>query len=99
MTEKITLLLIDREPLFIMDDGTIIDEDKIGYVAINYTGHTHDVIYEEITQEHLDFIIHNDIPLEIEMCDNFQIKDEEWEMYDMERTPKLHKGKIIIHYK
>lgn len=99
MTEKLTLVLIEDEPTFIMEDGTIIDQAKVGWVAINFGGYPEDIYYDKVTEEHIQFILDNNIPLEIEMVDTPNQNDGEWTYYESDRKPRLHKGKIIIHFK
>lgn len=80
--------MVDEQPTFTLEDGTIIDTDKIGYICSQYGVSPDDCFYERFTKDDVSFIIDNDVDCEIEMVDD-----------DGFRTPKLYKGKIIIHFK
>ena len=101
MTEKVTLALIDEEPTFILENGTIIDTNLVGYISKSFGGHTENSFFDKITKEDIRFIMDNDVECEIEMMDEFTNPDmfEDIPMFESERTPKLYKGKIIIHLK
>jgi hypothetical protein len=73
----------------------------IGYMAIPYSPNSNDYILEPMTASDIDFIIVNDLDIEVEMIDEFTAPDEYADvgLFDGERKPKLHKGKIIIHIK
>ena len=92
MRERAILVLQDEQPTFVLLDGTIIDANKIGYIAHNYGEHPDDSFYDKFTKDDVSFIQDNKVECEIEM------------MYDgedakAEKVPKLYKGKVIIHFK
>lgn len=88
MRAAATLVMVDDEPTFLIDDGTIIDTDKIGYICSQYGINTDDCFYEKFTKDDVSFIIDNNVNCEIEMVDE-----------DGFRSPKLYRNKIIIHFK
>lgn len=101
MREKATLVLVDNEPTFLLEDGTIIETEKIGYIAHNYGLSRDDCFYDKFTKNDVDFIVDNNVECEIEMMDEFT-NPEQYEnvpLFEGERKPKLHKGKVIIHFK
>lgn len=91
MREKVELVLVDDEPTFVMQDGTVIDTDQIGYVATPYSISPEDCYYDRFTKSDVSFIIDNNVQCEIEMREDGEIGDD--------RVPRLYRGKIIIHYK
>ena len=95
------LYLVDDKPELSLEDGTTFDHRSIGYIAIHFVPQSHDYILEPITRSDIDFIIDNDIDIELEMFDEFDNPDEYMNvpLFEGERKPKLHKNKIIIHYK
>ena len=101
MRLKATLSLEDGLPQIELDNGMLIEHDRIGYIAERYTGWSTDYNLEPISQAEINFIIENDIDIEVEVVDEFSNP----ELYegvgwgDGEVMPKLHKNKIIIHYK
>ena len=102
MRVKATLYLEDELPYIELEDGTIIDHSKIGFVSQGYSGWASEYhTLEPITSTEVLFIINNNIDIEIEMVDEFTNP----ELYDGiawgdgEATPKLHKNKVIIHYR
>jgi hypothetical protein len=99
MREQARLEQIDGEYYFVLRDGTIIENDKIGWVVNSYGGFPEETFYERFTQDTADFIFKNDIECEIEMMDEFS-NPEEFEsvgLFDSSPIPKLYKGKILIH--
>ena len=88
MKAKATLVMVDEEPTFVLEDGTIIDTCKIGYISNSYGVFDEDCFYEKFTKNDVSFVIDNNVECQIEM-----INDE------AERVPKLYKGKVIIHFK
>lgn len=92
MRERAILVLQDEEPTFVLLDGTIIDTNKIGYIAHNYGEHPDDSFYDKFTKDDVAFIQDNKIECEIEMM-------YEGEGAESEKVPKLYKGKVIIHFK
>lgn len=92
MKERAILVLQDEEPTFVLLDGTIIDTNKIGYIAHNYGEHPDDSFYDKFTKDDVAFIQDNKIECEIEMM--YDGEDSE-----SEKVPKLYKGKVIIHFK
>jgi hypothetical protein len=101
MREKATLVLVDEEPTFLLQDGTVIDSDKIGYVAHTYGLSPEDCFYDKFNAYDITFIIENNVECEIEMVDEFTNPElyENVPLYEGERKPKLYKGKVIIHFK
>jgi len=97
MREKATLVLVDDEPTFLLDDGTIIETDQIGYIAHNYGVSHDDCFYDKFTKNDVDFIVDNNVECEIEMIDEYS--DSDSYASDSRKRPKLHKGKVIIHFK
>jgi len=88
MKAKAMLVLVDDQPTFTLEDGTIIDAEKVGYIVHESGIHPEDYIYDRFTKYDISFIIDNDVQCEIELMDE-----------DGFRTPKLHRGKVIIHFK
>jgi hypothetical protein len=101
MKKEAFIYLVDDKPQVEFEDGTIIDHRSIGYMAIPYSPNSNDYILEPMTASDIDFIIVNDLDIEVEMIDEFTAPDEYADvgLFDGERKPKLHKGKIIIHIK
>ena len=101
MTEKVTLAMVEDEPTFILEEGSIIDTKLVGYISNSYGGHTENAFFDRITKEDIRFIMDNNIECEIEMMDEFTDPElyEDVPMFEGERKPKLYKGKIIIHLK
>lgn len=101
MKAKATLVLVDDKPTFILEDGTIIETEQIGYIAHTYGLAPEDSFYDRFTKADVDFIVDNDIECEIEMMDEFTNPEEYYGvgLFEGERKPKLHKGKVIIHFK
>ena len=101
MTERVTLAMIEDEPTFILEDGSIIDTKLVGYISKTYGGHPENSFFDRITKEDIKFIMDNNIELEIEMMDEFTDPElyEDVPMFEGDRKPKLYKGKIIIHLK
>jgi|694.fasta_scaffold12226_17 hypothetical protein len=96
MRERAILVLQDEQPTFVLLDGSIIDTDKIGYIAHNYGEHPEDSFYDRFTKEDVSFIQDNKIECEIEMVYD---SDEDGHHAESEKIPKLYKGKVIIHFK
>lgn len=101
MRAKATLVMVDEQPTFLLDDGSIIDSDKIGYICSHYGLSAEDCYYDKFTKDDVSFIINNKVDCEIEMMDEFSNPEEFGNsgLYDGERMPKLYKGKVIIHFK
>lgn len=101
MKAKATFVLVDEKPTFILEDGTIIETEKIGYVAHTYGLSPEDCSYDRFTTADINFIIDNNIECEIEMMDEFSDSDEydNVGLFEGERKLKLYKGKVIIHFK
>lgn len=100
MREKATLVLVDDEPTFLLEDGTIIETDQIGYIAHCYTAHSSDCFYDKFTKSDVAFIVDNEVDCEIEMMDEFTNSEEYTSeaLYEGEKKPRLHKGKVVIHF-
>lgn len=92
---KAKLVMVDDEYTFLLEDGTIIESDKIGWVNVGSMGFD---IYEKFTHEDAQFIIEQEIDCEIEMIDEFSAPEEYQGvgLFEGEPKPKLHKGKVII---
>lgn len=88
MRAKATLVMVDEEATFLLDDGSIVDTEKIGYICSHYGVSPEDCYYDRFTKDDIAFIINNKVDCEVEMIDE-----------DGFRSPKLYKGKIIIHFK
>lgn len=84
---------------FVLEDGTIIGRDKIGWIANNYGNYPEDSFYERFCLDDAFFVVNNSIECEIEMMDEFTNPEhyEDVPLFEGERKPKLYKGKIIIH--
>lgn len=93
MRQKATLVLQDEKPTFVLEDGTIIDAEKVGYVSQSYGEHPDDAFYDKFTKDDVSFIQDNNVECEIEMM----YEDEENPL-PSSIVPRLYKGKIIIHF-
>lgn len=91
MREKVEIVLVDELPTFVMQDGTVIDTDQIGYVATPYGISPDDCYYDRFTKSDVSFIIDNNVQCEIQMMEDGEIGGD--------RVPRLYRGKVIIHYK
>jgi hypothetical protein len=92
---KAKLVMVDDEYTFLLEDGTIIESDKIGWVNVGSMGFD---IFEKFTDEDAQFIIEQEIDCEIVMIDEFT-NPEEYNgvpLFEGQPKPKLHKGKVII---
>jgi hypothetical protein len=92
---KAKLVMVDDEYTFLLEDGTIIESDKIGWVNVGSFGFE---ILERFTKEDAKFIIDQDIDCDIKMMDEFSDPQEYIgvPLFEGEQKPKLHKGKVII---
>jgi hypothetical protein len=101
MKEIVTLAMVDEEPTFILQDGSIIDTKLVGYIRSGYDGSIENTFFDRITKDDIKFIMNNNIELEIEMMDEFTNPEnyDDVPLFEGERKPKLHKGKIIINLK
>lgn len=90
--------MVDELPTFVLEDGTIIDTNKIGYVANSYGVFDEDLFYEKFTKNDISFIVENNIECHIEVIDEFTDTKEYIGTAEGFRKPKLYKGKVIIHY-
>lgn len=101
MRVSATLNLEDGRPYIELEDGTLINHDMIGYIAQSYSGWGAEYTLELITLPDIHFIIDNNVEIEVEMIDEFTnpelFRHVAWG--EGSTTPKLHKNKIIIHYK
>lgn len=86
--------MVDDQPTFLLEDGTIIDTEKIGFIAHSYGEHPEDSFYEKFTKHDVTFIINNKVECQIEMRTE---SDDEDDLHN--RVPRLYKGKVIIHFK
>lgn len=99
MRDKANLVLVDTDYYFVLQDGTEIERDKIGWVANDNT-YSYDSSLEKFGLDDALFVINNNIQCEIEMMDEFT-NPEQYEnvpLFEGERKIKFFKGKIIIHY-
>jgi hypothetical protein len=96
-----TLTIVDEKPIIELEDGTIIDHKSIGYIAHGWGVHPRDLIYESATIADIDFIVKNNIQIEVEMTDEFSNPEQYSDvgLFEGVRKPKLIKNKIIIHLK
>lgn len=101
MRDKVIVAMVEDEPTFILEDGSIVDTSLVGYIANSYGESENDYFYDRITKEDIKFIMDNNIDCEIEMMDEFTNPEmyEDVPLFEGERKPQLHKGKIIIHLK
>lgn len=101
MKDKVIVAMVEDEPTFILEDGTIIDTKMVGYISHNYGIHPEDAFFDRITKDDIRFIMDNEIECFIEMMDEFTNPEfyEGVPLFEGEKKPKLHKGKIIIHLK
>jgi hypothetical protein len=98
--EKVKFVMVDNDYSFILEDGTVIEKDRIGWIAHDYGNYPEDSFYEKFCLDNAFFVANNGIECEIEMMDEFT-NPEEYEgvpLFEGERKPKLYKGKIIIHF-
>lgn len=99
MRKKCKLRVWDDTTTIDIEDGSVVEENQIGYIGHNYGGYPEDVYYEKITKEDIQFILDNDVECEIEMIDEFLGQGETSEelLFEGDLVPKLHKGKVIIY--
>lgn len=92
---KAKLVMVDDDYTFLLEDGTIIESDKIGWVNVGSMGFD---ILERFTHEDAQFIIEQEIDCDILMMDEFSDPQEyiDVPLFEGEQKPKLHKGKVII---
>ena len=92
---KAKLVMVDDEYTFLLEDGTIIERDKIGWVNVGNIGFE---ILERFTDEDARFIIEQEIDCDIQMIDEFSDPKhyQDIPLFEGEQQPKLHKGKVII---
>lgn len=98
MRDKAELVMLDDEYTFVLQDGTIIEREQIGWI-VNQIDSQYS--YERFTSYDALFILDNKIECEIEMMDEFTNPEEYYgvPLYEGERKPRLYRGKVIIHYK
>jgi hypothetical protein len=101
MTFPGRLSMEDGNPSVELSDGTIIGHDLIGWVSNDYDNYTSRTHLERFTLDHAEFIVNNDIEVHVEMEDEFQNPDryDGVPLFEGHPTPKLHRGKIIMHLK
>ena len=101
MKLKCKFRLWDGQPTIDVENGSHIENDKIGYIGNDYGTYPNYLHYEKITKEDIKFILDNDIECEIEMVDEFDIDEDISSDYisSSDLVPKLHKGKVIIYLK
>lgn len=101
MKVKATLTLVDDQPQIELEDGTLIEHKSIGYIANGWGSHPADTFYDLITEADINFIIDNNIDIEVEMVDEFT-NPEEYNgvpLFEGVTKPKMYRNKIIIHLK
>lgn len=100
LREKARLQQVNGDYSFLLEDGTTIESDKIGWIVNSYGEFPEDSFYEKFTDETANFIFHNDIECEIEMMDEFTNPEEflDVPLFESEPKPKLYKGKILIYF-
>lgn len=99
MRRRGTLTLVDGKPQIELENGYIIEHKSIGYIAHGWGMHPSDIFYDLITNADINFIISNNITIEVEMIDEFT-NPEEYNgvpLFDGELKPKMYKNKVIIH--
>lgn len=89
--------MVDDQPTFILEDGSIIEKEQIGFIHHSYGEHPDDSFYEKFTKNDINFIINNNIECAIEMV--AEDDDEESDAFEGRRVPRLYKNKVIIHFK
>jgi hypothetical protein len=101
MKLKCKFRLWDGQITIDVENGSQIEEDKIGYIGHNYGSYPEDLHFERILKDDIKFILDNDVECEIEMVDEFDIDEDISSDYidSSDLTPKLHKGKVIIYLK
>ena len=99
MREKAKFVMVDDDYSFVLGDGTVIEKDSIGWIAETYGNSPDDCFYNKFSLDEALFVDSNNIECEIEMTDEFTNPEhyEDVPLYEGERKPKLHKGKIIIY--
>lgn len=82
-----------------VENGSLIEDDKIGYLGHDFGSYPEDLHFEKITKDDIKFILENDVDCEIEMIDEFDIDEDISSNYisSADLVPKLHKGKVIIY--
>jgi hypothetical protein len=101
MKLKCKFRLWDGQLTIDVENGSQIEDDKIGYIGHNYGAYPDYLHYEKINKDDIKFILDNDIECEIEMIDEFDIDEDISSDYisSSDLIPKLHKGKVIIYLK
>jgi hypothetical protein len=101
MRSPATLTIVDEKPQVELEDGTIIEHKQIGYIAHGWGIKPTDFIYDLITPSDIEFILQNEIDIEVEMVDEFSSPElyENIPLFEGLAKPKLIKNKIIIHLK
>ena len=92
--------MVEDDYSFVLEDGTVIEKDMIGWVAHTYGNYPEDSFYDKFDIDEAMFVLNNNIECDIEMMDEFTNPEhyEDVPLFEGERKPKLYKGKIIIHY-
>ena len=100
MRAKAKLVMVENDYSFVLEDGTVIEKDLIGWIAEMYGNYPEDCFYNKFALDEAIFVANNKIYCEIEMMDEFTNPEhyEDTPLYEGERKPKLYKGKIIIHF-
>lgn len=101
MTSPAILTIVDGKPQVELEDGTIFEHKQIGYIAHGWGIKPTDFIYDLITPSDIEFILNNDISIEVEMVDEFTNPElyDNVPLFEGLAKPKLIKNKIIIHLK
>lgn len=92
--------MVEDDYSFVLEDGTVIEKDMIGWVSHTYGNYPEDSFYDKFDIDEAMFVLNNNIECEIEMMDEFTNPEhyEDVPLFEAERKLKLYKGKIIIHY-
>lgn len=100
MRAKAKLIMVDNVYSFVLEDGTIIEKDSIGWIAQSYGNYPEDIFYNRFSFDEAIFVVNNNIECEIELIDEITNPEmyEDVPLYETERKPKLYKNKIIIHF-
>jgi len=101
MRSPASLTIVDGKPQVELEDGTIFEHKQIGYIAHGWGIKPTDFIYDLVTPSDIEFILNNNIAIEVEMVDEFT-NPEHYNgvpLFEGVAKPKLIKNKIIIHLK
>ena len=98
MRQKAELVMVDGEYTFLLEDGTTIEKDMVGWVANGFDNYS---FFDKFSINDALFILDNNIECEVEMTDEFT-NPEEYSgvpLFEGGRKPKTYKGKVIFYLK